>query len=578
MARAENFPNIGLSARLAVCYNEISNIPRQALGLSACKEREAVPRPRNFPSHFEKRPSPIADALPTRPTPIPSTGKGRRQFLCAARRGAQVVCLALLAPCRPSFAQSRPLRVFAVTAPSAFHFTPGSPLVRVGLMAWSNPRQFALRSVGGARLTGTNSEEIAAGLGPWKATRSGGAYLISDAQNRTLGVLRNGSRWRLQCEDADGLACLVNGRGGVAHYRGALEIRLRSGRLQIINEVALETYLRGVVSREMGRAPLEALKAQAVAARTYAVSHLGQWSADGYDVRDTTDSQVYAGADGETAQADAAIAATTGAILMQNQNPIAALFCADCGGACVPETDGFSVRDSDAHGVDKPNPPGWSFTLSAARLLALLQPALKLALAASKPFRIQNPKSKIPAPDANDALDPIAACDPEVIVPAPPPAPSAPPPIVPTLDRVDIALTDASGRVRKMRYAYSVWTGAKSKTKNARQAEISGNALRSLLGVNTLRSTLFTVKKDAAGDFVFTGRGWGHGHGLCQTGAMALASEPFHYDFHAILARYYPAAAIGQLTYLEPEDSVNEAQTALPVTSAMQSEANRGGR
>ena len=500
-----------------------------------------MPRPRNFSPRF---------SLPF-----------MARFACG---------LTLMALCRASFAQSpSPL-----SSPSASHFTPGSPLVRVGLMAWTNARQITLRSLGGARLTGMDGEEIAAGLGPWNVIRSGGAYLISDAQNHTLGVLSDGSRWRLQCENADALACLVSERGAVTHYRGAIEIALRSGHLQVVNEVALETYLRGVVSREMGRAPLEALKAQAVAARTFAVSHFGQWAADGYDVRDTTDSQVYAGANGETPDSDAAISFTTGAILMQNQKPIAAQFCADCGGACVPDSDGISIHDADAHGVANPKPPGWTVALPSPRLLALLQAALKFSSPA--PPDAQNPKTKTqnPEPNDNDTLDPIAAYDPEVLVPP------TPVPAVSTLDLIEILRTDASGRVLKMRYAFTLRTKIKGKTKSEkRQGELSGASLRTLLGVNILKSTLFTVKKDESGNFIFTGRGWGHGHGMCQTGAMALAAAPFQYDFRAILARYYPAATVGQLTYLEPENTANESRnTSQSAANLPQSEAKIGHR
>ena len=486
---------------------------------------------------------------------------------------ARFACgLALMTPCRTSFAQSHSA-LSSAAAPSAFHFTPASPLVRVGLMAWTNARQFKLRAIGGARLTGADGEEIAAGLGPWNIVRSGAAYLISDAQNHTLGVMQDGSRCRLQCENAEGLACLASERGAVTRYRGAIEIVLRSGHLQIVNEVSLETYLRGVVSREMGRAPLEALKAQAVAARTYAVAHFGQWAADGYDVRDTTDSQVYAGADGETPDSDAAIAATTGAILMQNQKPIAAQFCADCGGACVPESDGICVHDADAHGVPNPKPPGWSLVLPAPRLLALLQTTLKSSRPAPD-AQDAKPETQNPASNDNDTLDPVAAFDPEVLVPP------VPVPAVSTLDKIELLQTDASGRVLKIRYAFTLRTAIKGKTKSEkRQGEISGNALRNLLGVNTLKSTLFTVRKEESGNFIFNGRGWGHGHGMCQTGAMALAAAPFQYDFRAILARYYPAAAVGQLTYLEPESAANEAQTnSTAALHSLQSEAKIGRR
>ena len=71
-------------------------------------------------------------------------------------------------------------------------------------------------------------------------------------------------------------------------YRGALEVRVdRTGRLRVINELPMEDYLLGVVPNEMGPGvypELEALKAQAVAARTYIVSNLGQFSENGYDI------------------------------------------------------------------------------------------------------------------------------------------------------------------------------------------------------------------------------------------------------------------------------------------------------
>ena len=514
-----------------------------------------MPRPRNFPRCF----APAAAA----------------RFACGfALTALSGVSVSI------SFAQSRAAFASAVSAPSGSHFSLGSPLIRVGLMAALNSRQIVLSATGGARLIGPEGVEAAAGLGPWTLTRSGSAYLISDAQNHTLGVLQDGSGWRLQCENADALACYSIERGALKHYHGGLEISLRAGRLQVINEVALETYLRGVVSREMGRAPLESLKAQAVAARTFAVSHLGQWAADGYDVRDTTDSQVYAGADGETADSDAAIAATTGAILMQNGAPIAAQFCADCGGVCVPDAAGGCVHDEDAHGKDSPKPPGWSFTLSAPRLLSLLQPNLKSALTAINTANPQHPtpSAQHSLPDDNDRLDPTAAYDVETV------APPVPASVVPALTALTILETDASGRVRKMRYTYTMPTSAKNKSKKPPKAaalsgETSGNALRSLLGVNALKSTLFTVKKDADGNFIFSGRGWGHGHGLCQTGAMALAAEPFCYDFRAILARYYPAAALGRLTYLDAEDAAGEARTAsAPTLKTLQSEAKIGRR
>jgi stage II sporulation protein D len=100
----------------------------------------------------------------------------------------------------------------------------------------------------------------------------------------------------------------VTGKGT---YRGALEVRSSSvpGTVNAINAVDLEDYVRGVISKESPASwPLEALKAQAVAARSYAISTAV--TGNGFDVYDDTRSQVYAGVGAETARTDQAVAAT----------------------------------------------------------------------------------------------------------------------------------------------------------------------------------------------------------------------------------------------------------------------------
>jgi stage II sporulation protein D len=99
---------------------------------------------------------------------------------------------------------------------------------------------------------------------------------------------------------------VVNGKGT---YRGSLEVRASSGGLDAINVVELEDYVRGVVSKESPSSwPIEALKAQAVAARSYAISTAAHGGS--FDVFDDTRSQVYAGVGAETAKTDQAVSAT----------------------------------------------------------------------------------------------------------------------------------------------------------------------------------------------------------------------------------------------------------------------------
>ncbi len=106
----------------------------------------------------------------------------------------------------------------------------------------------------------------------------------------------------------------VNGRG----YRGVVEIVRGSDGLTIVNRLLLESYLPGVVSAEMGRrtpAEFEALKAQAVVSRTYAVRNRGRRRALGFDLYASVADQVYIGAGSETPEGLEAVRATRGMVL-----------------------------------------------------------------------------------------------------------------------------------------------------------------------------------------------------------------------------------------------------------------------
>jgi len=136
---------------------------------------------------------------------------------------------------------------------------------------------------------------------------------------------------------------------GKGRYRGRMEIFPNAqGRLTVMNTLDLETYLRGVVPKEMGGwefPALEALKAQAVAARTYAVANRNKRAADGFDMGDTVADQVYGGRDGEQPLTDRAIQETEGLFATHRGKPIQALFMANCGGHT---TDVSQVFGGDA--------------------------------------------------------------------------------------------------------------------------------------------------------------------------------------------------------------------------------------
>ncbi len=144
----------------------------------------------------------------------------------------------------------------------------------------------------------------------------------------------------------------VSGKG---RYRGTLEVFPNTdGRLTLVNQLELEDYVRGVVPKEMGANEypnVEALKVQAVAARTYVVANRGKRRGEGFDLLDTPLDQVYGGRDGEQPLADLAVAATAGLIATYNGAPIQALFTADSGGATVDNSYVFGGPQPYLKGV-----------------------------------------------------------------------------------------------------------------------------------------------------------------------------------------------------------------------------------
>ena len=121
-----------------------------------------------------------------------------------------------------------------------------------------------------------------------------------------------------------------------ATYRGRLAVRATArGTVHVINRVGLEDYLKGVVPAEMGPRvydEVEALKAQAVAARSYAVKHRGQFAAEGYDLCASPRCQVYSGASAESPLSMRAVEETAGEVLLWKGAVADALFTSTCGG------------------------------------------------------------------------------------------------------------------------------------------------------------------------------------------------------------------------------------------------------
>ncbi|MNY07282.1 Amidase enhancer precursor [compost metagenome] len=260
-------------------------------------------------------------------------------------------------------------------------------------------------------------------------------------------------------------------------YRGELEVRMGAGALTVVNEVPLEAYLYGVVPAEVIPSwHPEALKAQAVAARTYAVAHLGQFASLGYDLKATVASQVYGGTKLERPSTNKAVDDTRGRILTYLGKPIEAVYSDSSGGfteSCL-EVWGKAVPYLQAvPDFDQQSPRYvWETTITPDRFAPALQ---KLGLSIGELVSIE------------------------------------------PLER------SYSGRLKRARL-----------TGTAGTAEVGGEKLRFAFG---LRSTFFNVARQADGSLAFAGRGWGHGVGMSQWGAKAMADMGYAYD--QILAHYY---------------------------------------
>jgi stage II sporulation protein D len=305
---------------------------------------------------------------------------------------------------------------------------------------------------------------------------------IAFAADNSSSIIMNGAAQlpgTLRVAPADGQSVAIDGKT----YRGLLMITAEKQRLLAVNHVPLEEYLCGVLPREMAPSwPLEALKAQAVAARTYALYHMLVRRSAAYDVLSTTSSQVYGGSQQDYPAIRSAVDATRGLVLAEGGRLALTLFHANSGGRTESLEDIWGGRLSYLSSVDDPfskNYSGdtWEKTLSAEEIAS-----------ACAQFGIAADKVK-------------------EIVP---------------IER------SASGRIKKLKVV------ADSQT-----FFLSGNSFRLIVGPGKVKGTNFAVQKEKA-EFVFKGTGYGHGAGMSQWGAYGMSKKG--HDFTAILGHYYPGA------------------------------------
>ncbi|MDX6688166.1 MAG: hypothetical protein QOF86_4294 [Baekduia sp.] len=216
----------------------------------------------------------------------------------------------------------------------------------------------------------------------YAARAASGRIALFSASGRKLGTYD--APLRIAAPSGGAVALRGSAANGTrdGSYRGAIEVRPGSGSgVLAINAVDLEDYVRGVVSAESpANWPAEALKAQAVAARTYAVTTNVGSATDGIDQYADTRSQMYKGVAAEFPQTDAAVAATAGQVVTQNGRPVTTYFFSTSGGHTENIEFSFlgALPQSWLQGVDDPydavSPKhSWGpFTFTQARAQAKL--------------------------------------------------------------------------------------------------------------------------------------------------------------------------------------------------------------
>lgn len=314
-------------------------------------------------------------------------------------------------------------------------------------------------------------------------------------------------------------------------YRGEAEVRLNgSGTLAGINELPLEEYLYGVVPRELGPVAfpeLEALKAQAVAARTYTLSNRGKRSADGYDLTNTTSDQVYGGFQDEHPLATQAVDETAGVVAMYGGDFIDALYFSTSGGFTASNEEAFSSQPvAYLRGV--PDHQRGRALEHVPSLEVFRNHANPRSLRAMRQGDFESDWAGLhrwsfswSAEEMRQVVSAFAKQD---------------------VGRVlAIHVTERGPSGRALRIEYVTEAGTFSDTKDRIRASLRFvNADGQL---QNLPSTLFFVEPvldrhtgEVTG-FEAHGGGFGHGVGLCQTGAVGMAEKKASYE--DILRHYY---------------------------------------
>jgi len=293
-------------------------------------------------------------------------------------------------------------------------------------------------------------------------------------------------------------------------YRGILKIIPRAQTMQLINILYIEDYLKGVVPPEIGQRSedeIEAVKAQAVAARTYAMAHLQQYAAEVFDMKASIVDQVYEGADAEMKLVNKGIDQTSGRVLFYQDDYANAYYHSTCGG----------LTDDISSVWDRPDIP---------YLKAVSDDG---ACSWSKYFKW---KEVFTEEQLRGRIEQYLSSDRGRDL---------------RVGRIrDLQITERTpgGRVSNLvvRTEYDLFKFQKDRIR-----WVVGRTSNPDLILPSDRFDI-EMERDASGDLVrviFSGSGYGHGVGMCQCGAIGLSRSGW--NFEQILTHYYSGVEIKKL-------------------------------
>jgi stage II sporulation protein D len=280
----------------------------------------------------------------------------------------------------------------------------------------------------------------------------------------------------------------LNGR----EYTTPLDVVRNGDGLAVVNEVPLEEYLVGVLRAEAGdKFPLEALRAQAIAARTYAAYHRVLSAAKPYHIVASTAHQQFAGRVPVTSPIWNAVRETVGQVMLWEGDLFPAFYHTESGGYTEDPRMVFAARNMPAL-----RPVRCEFSVGSPHFYWALD------------LRLGELADILRRHDVN----------------------------VGSITGIDVA-----ERTSALRAATVVVHGTRG------SARLRGNEFRRMIGYDTFKSTLFAVAVDS--QFArFSGRGYGHGVGLCQWGAKGMAEQG--HSARQILEFYYPGTVLSTLDRL----------------------------